>query len=186
MLASPPARVCAVRGRGAGRLDVGELLHRVQSAAPVDSVPAVAAALAEMVDAREVNLLITDFSGRAVVWLTSTDPVEGARSRGVEQAETLPLSGTVYERVLRTQRVDVRRVDEGARLALPRFPSVREVVHALGAAVLRATGGNLRGRRDDALPRLVRRAAPRPEHRTGRRPLPRLAERLTATPGFDR
>jgi hypothetical protein len=92
-----------VRGRGAGRLDVGELLHKVESAAPVESVPAIAAALAERVDAREVNLLIVDFSGRAVVRLTSADRVEGARGREVEQAEKLPLPGTVYERVLRTQ-----------------------------------------------------------------------------------
>jgi serine phosphatase RsbU (regulator of sigma subunit) len=150
MLASPPARVCVVRGRGAGRLDVGELLHKVESAAPVDSVPAIAAALAEMVDACEVNLLIVDFSGRAVVRLTSASRVEGARSRGVEQAEKLPLPGTVHERVLRTQQADVQRIDEGARLvvpvtdrgdaigllelALPRFPSVREVADIGSAA----------------------------------------------------
>ena len=64
MLPSPPARVCAVSARGPGRLDVGELLHKVEAAAPIDSVPAVAGALAGMVGAREVELLKVGFSGR--------------------------------------------------------------------------------------------------------------------------
>ncbi|MCU1612969.1 MAG: putative magnesium or manganese-dependent protein phosphatase [Frankiales bacterium] len=101
------------------RLDVGELLHEVEVAAPVDSVPAVAARLAEMVGAREVHLLIADFSGRAVVRLTSIDRVDGARSRGIEQAESLPLAGTVYDRVLRTQRANVQPVDDGAQMVVP-------------------------------------------------------------------
>lgn len=122
----------------------------MEAAAPIDSVPAVAAALAEMVDAREVSLLITDFSGRAVVRLTSTKRVEGARSRGAEQAETLPLAGTVYDRVLRTQQAEVQPVDDGARmiapvtdrgdaiglleLVLPRIPSAQEVTDIGSAA----------------------------------------------------
>ncbi|MGY1671467.1 PP2C family protein-serine/threonine phosphatase [Geodermatophilus sp. SYSU D00710] len=137
-------------GPGGGRLDVGGLLHEVEAAAPVDAVPAVAAALAEMVDARQVHLLLVDFSGRAVVRLTSADRVDGARSRGPEQAETLPLPGTVYDRVLRTQQTDVQRVTGGARLVvpvtdrgdaiglleltLPRFPSAREVADIGDAA----------------------------------------------------
>ncbi|MGY1666665.1 PP2C family protein-serine/threonine phosphatase [Geodermatophilus sp. SYSU D00696] len=137
-------------GPGRGRLDVGGLLHEVEAAAPVDAVPAVAAALAEMVDARQVHLLLVDFSGRAVVRLTSADRVDGARSRGPEQAETLPLPGTVYDRVLRTQQADVQRVTGGARLVvpvtdrgdaiglleltLPRVPSAREVADIGDAA----------------------------------------------------
>ena len=101
-------------------IDVGALLEKVEAAAPIDSVQAVAASLGEMVDAREVSLLITDFTGRAVVRLTSTDRVEGARSHGVEQAETLPLPGTLYERVLRTQQADVQALgDGGAQMVVP-------------------------------------------------------------------
>src|SRR4051812_907508 len=96
-----------------------------------------------MLGAREGNLLIADFSGRAVVRLTSTDRVDGARIRGSEQAETLPLAGTAHDRVLRTQQADVQPVDDGARmiapvtsrgdaiglleLVLPRIPSPQEV-----------------------------------------------------------
>jgi serine phosphatase RsbU (regulator of sigma subunit) len=72
-----------------------------------------------MVHADEVTFLIADFSGRAVVRLTSAGRVEGARSHGVEQAETLQLEGTVYERVLRSQQIDVERVGDGARIIVP-------------------------------------------------------------------
>src|SRR3954471_19870789 len=72
-----------------------------------------------MLGAREVNLLIADFSGRAVVRLTSTDRVHGARNRGSEQAETVPLAGTAYDRVLRTQQADVQPVGDGARMVVP-------------------------------------------------------------------
>jgi serine phosphatase RsbU (regulator of sigma subunit) len=108
-----------MRGSEDYMIDVGALLENVEAAAPIDSVQAVASSLGEMVDAREVSLLITDFTGRSVVRLTSTDRVEGARSHGVEQAETLPLPGTLYERVLRTQQADVRALDGGACVVVP-------------------------------------------------------------------
>src|SRR5215218_4768725 len=108
-----------MRGSEVVVIDVGALLEKVEAAAPIDSVEAVATALREMVGAEDVTFLIADFSGRAVVRLTSAGRVEGARSHGIEQAETLPLAGTVYERVLRTQQVDVERVGEGARLTVP-------------------------------------------------------------------
>ena len=141
-------------------IDVGQLLERVESAAPIDAVEAVASALGEMVAATTATLLITDFTGRAVVRLTSADLVEGARGRGVEQAETIPLAGTVYDHVLRTQQADVRAHGEGAvvvvpvtdrgdalgvlELELPRAPSpaqveeVRTAAHALAYVVIAA------------------------------------------------
>lgn len=108
-----------MRRSGVGGIDVGTLLADVEALPPNDAVPAVASALADMVGAREVHFLIADFSGRAVVRLTSAGPVEGARSRGVEQAETFQLAGTVYGRVLRTQQVDVQQFDHGVRLVVP-------------------------------------------------------------------
>ncbi len=100
-------------------IDVGALLQEVEAAAPIEAVEAVAATLAEMLHARTVTLLVADFSGRAVVRLTSADPIAGARERGVEQAETLPLPGTAYEDVLRTQRLSVETVGDGARVIAP-------------------------------------------------------------------
>src|SRR3712207_3798727 len=101
-------------------LDVGALLDRVEGIAPIEAVGAAAEALAEMLDARALTFLIADFSGRAVVRLTTgAAGTEGARLQAGAQAETLPLSGTVYERVLRTQEVDVHALDDGARLIAP-------------------------------------------------------------------
>jgi serine phosphatase RsbU (regulator of sigma subunit) len=100
-------------------IDIGALLHEVESAAPIDAVQAVAVGLCEMVGAREVNLLIADFSGRALVRLTSAGSVPGARSHGVEQAETLPLEGSVHEGVLRTQQPLVEEVGEEFRVIVP-------------------------------------------------------------------
>jgi serine phosphatase RsbU (regulator of sigma subunit) len=141
-------------------IDVGRLLERVENAAPIDAVEAVAATLGEMVEATSVTLLIADFTGRAVVRLTSADLVHGARGHGVEQAETLPLAGTDYDRVLRTQEADVRADADGAvlivpvtdrgdaigvvELALPRYPSAAEVAdvrtaaHALAYVIIAA------------------------------------------------
>jgi serine phosphatase RsbU (regulator of sigma subunit) len=149
-----------MRGSEVSVIDVGALLEQVESAAPIDAVEVVAAELGRMVDAEAVTLLIADFSGRAVVRLTSSCRVEGARSNGTEQAETLPLPGTRYERVLRTQQADVQAIRDGARMVvpvtdrgdaiglleldLPRYPSPDEVTdivsagHALAYVVIAA------------------------------------------------
>ncbi len=141
-------------------IDVGALLEKVEAAAPIDAVEVVAAELGDMVDARSVTLLIADFSGRALVRLTSAELVEGSRRRGSEQAETVPLPGTLYEHVLRTQQADVAPIGDGARMVvpvtdrgdaiglleldLPRYPSADEVTdissaaHALAYVVIAA------------------------------------------------
>jgi len=108
-----------MRGSEEFVIDVGALLEKVEAAPPIDAVEAVATALCEMVDAHAVTFLIADFSGRAVVRLTSAGRVRRARSHGVEQAETIPLAGTAYERVLRTQQMDVEKQADGARLIVP-------------------------------------------------------------------
>jgi serine phosphatase RsbU (regulator of sigma subunit) len=141
-------------------IDVGALLQQVEAAPPIDAVEVVAAELGRMVDARAVTLLIADFSGRAVVRLTSADRTDEARSHGAERAQTLPLAGTVYERVLRAQQADVAPMADGARmilpvtdrgdaiglleLDLPRYPSADEIAdigsaaHALAYVVIAA------------------------------------------------
>jgi serine phosphatase RsbU (regulator of sigma subunit) len=105
---------------GAPSFDVGAFLARVEAAAPIEAVEQVADALADWVHAHRVTFLIADFSGRTVVRLTSTGPAaEGSRSRLEENAESLPLPGSRYEPVLRTQRIDVQPLEEGARLIVP-------------------------------------------------------------------
>jgi serine phosphatase RsbU (regulator of sigma subunit) len=96
------------------------LLERVESGEPTDAVEAVAAELAVMVGARAVSFLIADFSGRALVRFGPAYATTGQDCRqGTVQAETLELAGTVYDRVLRTQQVDVRECDGGAELIVP-------------------------------------------------------------------
>jgi hypothetical protein len=76
--------------------------------------------LAALVGARAVSFLIADFSGRALVRFGTPDPgVPDARRQGSEQAETVPLAGTVYDRVLRAQQVDVQELADGAHLTVP-------------------------------------------------------------------
>jgi hypothetical protein len=105
---------------GAPSFDVGAFLERVEEAAPIEAVEQVADALAEWVDARRVTFLIADFSGRALVRLTSTgSAVAGAGNRSDERAVTVPLPGSRYEPVLRTQRIDVQPCDDGSRLIVP-------------------------------------------------------------------
>jgi serine phosphatase RsbU (regulator of sigma subunit) len=139
-----------MRGSEDHVIDVGALLEKVEAAAPIEAVEAVGTALCDMVDAQSVTFLIADFSGHAVVRLTSAGRVDGARSHGVDQAKTLQLEGTVYERVLRTQQIDIERVGEGARMTvpvtdrgeaigllevtLPRWPDAAEITDVASAA----------------------------------------------------
>src|ERR687898_86631 len=64
------------------RLDLRSLLTRAEAAAPVGVVDAMAAALLEMLDAREVSFLIADFSGRSLNRLGHTAASEEPGSRG--------------------------------------------------------------------------------------------------------
>ena len=101
-------------------IDVGALLERVEAAAPIDAVEAVAASLGEMVDAAGGHLPHRRLQrpGRRPADLGrngSTAPGARASSR----RRRCRCAGTVYERVLRTQQADVAHVDDGARLIVP-------------------------------------------------------------------
>ncbi|MHA6782038.1 PP2C family protein-serine/threonine phosphatase [Pseudonocardia saturnea] len=100
-------------------LDLPALLDRVEAAAPVEAIDVAAHELARMLNAVEVSFLIADYSGRAVVRLGRAPGPTGGRSQGSEHAQTLPLPGTVYEDVLRTQRVGVHELDRGSQVTVP-------------------------------------------------------------------
>ena len=102
------------------RTDLRGLLEKVEAASPIDAVEVVADELAVMVGARAVRFLIADFSGHRVVRFGEpTSGVAARRLDGAEDAESVKLAGTVYERVLRRQQVDVRQTGEGALLTVP-------------------------------------------------------------------
>jgi len=105
---------------GSPRTDLRALLERAEAAAPTEAIEVVTHELATMVDARAVSFLIVDFSSHAVVRLGRGEPtVDIGNTLDGRSSETVQLAGTVYERVLRTQRVDVAGMGDGARLVLP-------------------------------------------------------------------
>jgi serine phosphatase RsbU (regulator of sigma subunit) len=101
--------------------DLRALLERVEAASPVDAIDVAAEELATTLGARQVSLLMTDYSGRVLVRLGRTPDADAGRGRtqGTEHAESVPLAGSVYEEVLRAQQVAVRDVDEGTRVTAP-------------------------------------------------------------------
>jgi serine phosphatase RsbU (regulator of sigma subunit) len=99
--------------------DLRAVLERVEAASPVDAIDVAAEELAKRFGAREVTLLVADYSGRVLVRLGRTPSAAKGRTQGSEHAESVPLAGSVYEEVLRAQQVAVREVEEGVRVTAP-------------------------------------------------------------------
>src|SRR5215216_1126819 len=101
------------------RLDLHWLLTRAEAAAPVGVVDAMAAALLEMLDARDVSFLIADFSGRSLNRLGHTVASEEPDSRGEETSVRVPLEGTPYGEALAGQRSVLLREEDNTRILAP-------------------------------------------------------------------
>lgn len=102
------------------RPDFRTLLESVEAAAPTEAIEVVTHELAAIMGARAVSFLIADFSGNAVVRFGRAEPgSDTASPEGGRDLETLQLSDTVYEQVLRTQKVDVQEIDGGTQLTVP-------------------------------------------------------------------
>ena len=102
------------------RPDFRTLLEGVEAAAPTEAIEVVTHELAAIMGARAVSFLIADFSGNAVVRFGRAEPgSDTASPEGGRDLETLQLSDTVYEQVLRTQKVDVQEIDGGTQLTVP-------------------------------------------------------------------
>ena len=99
------------------RLDLRSLLAAVEVAPPVAAIDVFAAELGDRLGAEEVSFLISDFNGSALVRLSHSSG-GGPRSQSFDVAETVPLAGTPYEHVVRTQRLQLRPEDEGTRYSL--------------------------------------------------------------------
>ena len=98
---------------GRDRPDLGSLLAAVEAAAPVAAVDVFAAELSTRLGAEEVSFLISAFNGSALVRMSHHGTGGPGRSSGDDGAETVPLAGTPYDDVVRTQRV--RLLTEGDR-----------------------------------------------------------------------
>src|SRR4051794_7432876 len=103
----------------ARRLDLSSLLTRAEAAAPVGVVDAMAAALLEMLGARDVSFLIADFSGRSLNRLGHTVASGNAGSRRRETSARVPLDGTPYGEAPAGQRGVLPAGGGGHRLPPP-------------------------------------------------------------------
>ena len=101
------------------RLDLRSLLTRAEAAAPVGVIDAMAGALAEMLDAREVSFLIADFSGRSLNRLGHTAVAEERGSRIEETSARVALEGTSHGVALAGQRSVLLREGDDTRVLAP-------------------------------------------------------------------
>ncbi|MFJ1562522.1 oxidoreductase, partial [Streptomyces mirabilis] len=79
----------------------------------MDAVDVIAEDLWRRFEATKVSFLIVDLTGKAVARL-STAPAEDGR-----EAERIPLFGSVYEEVIRTQRLYQEATGQGQRVIVP-------------------------------------------------------------------
>ncbi|MFF7974351.1 SpoIIE family protein phosphatase [Streptomyces sp. NPDC007905] len=80
----------------------------------MDAVDVVAEDLRRRFEAAKVSFLIVDLTGRAVARLSTAGAVEGGR-----EAERIPMFGSVYEQVIRTQRLYQEATGQGQRVIVP-------------------------------------------------------------------
>ncbi|WP_329525175.1 PP2C family protein-serine/threonine phosphatase [Streptomyces sp. NBC_01462] len=96
-----------------GQSGLPRLLTAAETAAPVDAVDVIAEDLRRRFEATKVSFLIVDLTGKAVARL-STAPAEDGW-----EAERIPLFGSVYEDVIRTQRLYQEATGQGQRVIVP-------------------------------------------------------------------
>ncbi|MPY32245.1 serine/threonine-protein phosphatase [Streptomyces adustus] len=96
-----------------GQSGLPRLLTAAETAAPVDAVGVIAEDLRRRFEATKVSFLIVDLTGKAVARL-STAPAEDGR-----KVERIPLFGSVYEEVIRTQRLYQEATGQGQRVIVP-------------------------------------------------------------------
>ncbi|MEU6851733.1 PP2C family protein-serine/threonine phosphatase [Actinacidiphila alni] len=80
-------------------MSIAEVLQAAETAPPVESLDVVARILKDRLGAVAVSFLITDFTGSSVVRLGAAGSVETGGP-----ARRIPLNGTLYDDVIRTQR----------------------------------------------------------------------------------
>ncbi|MFF8382198.1 PP2C family protein-serine/threonine phosphatase [Streptomyces kanasensis] len=97
-----------------GQSELPRLLTAAETAAPADAIDVIAEDLRRRFQATETSFLIVDLTGKAVARLSTA----GAGGSGRE-AERIPLFGTVYEQVIRTQRLYWESTGRGQRVIVP-------------------------------------------------------------------
>jgi serine phosphatase RsbU (regulator of sigma subunit) len=104
---------------GAGsQLELRSLLAAVEDASPTDAVDVLAAELVRLVGAGHVALLIANFSGSGLVRLSHVVGTRASAGHN-ERAEHVPLAGTIHERVLWGQTMEVTADADGWLALIP-------------------------------------------------------------------
>lgn len=97
------------------RLGLDDVLAAAENAAPVESIDVVARNLRRRFGAADVSFLFVDLIGRRMVRFA-----EAAEPRNGRDVEQVPLAGSVYDDVLRTQRpARAPAGDRGQRVVAP-------------------------------------------------------------------
>lgn len=94
-------------------IDLRGLLAAAENARPVDAADVVGRALREAVEAHHVSLLITNFSGTALVRLSHVSAHAVTEDGANERVEELPLPGSVYEQSMSRQETNIVQQDHG-------------------------------------------------------------------------
>jgi hypothetical protein len=94
--------------------ELPRLLTAAESAAPVEAVDVVSEDLRQRFEATKVSFLILDLTGKALARLSTATAGETGRD-----AERIDLLGSVYEQVIRTQRLYQEATGQGQRVIVP-------------------------------------------------------------------
>ncbi|SEE37602.1 Stage II sporulation protein E (SpoIIE) [Streptomyces sp. 2231.1] len=100
---------------GDAGLVLDDVLRAAEDAAPVESVDVVARNLEKRFSAAEVSFLFVDMLGHEAVRL----PRAGTAAQARGETERIAPAGSVYDRVLRSQRLHQEDVEGGCRLVAP-------------------------------------------------------------------
>ncbi|MEU2931030.1 PP2C family protein-serine/threonine phosphatase [Streptomyces sp. NPDC007251] len=96
-----------------GQSGLPRLLAAAETAAPADAIDVIAEDLRRRFNAAKVSFLIVDLTGKAVARLST------AAAASEREAERIPLFGSVYEEVIRTQRLHQEATSHGHRVIVP-------------------------------------------------------------------
>lgn len=110
------------------RVDLREVLRTTCAASPVEAIDVMADGLAVLTGATYVQFLITNVTHRAVVRFAGTDGNAARVQQQDGDVTVIPLRGTVFDQVLRRQKIVRLDDDSGDRILVP----VTESGDALG------------------------------------------------------
>jgi serine phosphatase RsbU (regulator of sigma subunit) len=110
------------------RVDLREVLRSTCAASPVEAIDVMADGLGTLIDATDVQFLITNVTHRAVVRFAGSRANAARVHQQDGRVPVVPLPGTPYEQVLRRQQVLRIAEDGGERILVP----VTESGDALG------------------------------------------------------